>query len=119
MGAEDKITLDNYPFGGILGVTMERQRITDLMQGLLGVAGNACKRAVPARGEIGGAVNWADLHPCEVEYRLDSHGGEYFCVIVEEAAPDADELKTWLEREIGNEYRTLEPPIRITVETEW
>lgn len=98
---------------------LTEQRITDVINGLWGVAANVCKVAVRERDGLKGAVNWADLHPAEVEYRRNRDGEEYFCVIVEEAAPDADALIAFLHKQISNEYQHLEPPITITVETEW
>jgi len=60
------------------------------------------------------AINWADLRCARVFYWVDDYGDGGFTVEIEEASPDAWELRRWIEEAIKNE---TEMPVEVI--TEW
>ena len=75
----------------------------------------AClKEARENKGDLG-AVNWADLHVTDVEYRLSMlhpNGGPHCVVLIEEASPNCK-----LASFIGDRIRDRFP--NICIECEW
>lgn len=76
----------------------------------------ACRIAYKHRTQIGGAVNWGDLHCVSAEYRMDEQGREFFAILVEEAAPgcEADSVAGYISKRL-DEMGFID----IRVETEW
>ena len=73
-----------------------------------------CADAVKDKGEIGGAVNWADLHCHWSEFYRDSEGDSGFRVYIEESAPYNVELQKYISDKL-NEAGF----INIEIITEW
>jgi hypothetical protein len=73
------------------------------------------KTATEHRQEIGGAVNWADLHCKDVEeHRSLLFGYVSIVVVIEEASPDAIELRKFIYAHLEKRgYKS------VFVETEW
>ena len=74
----------------------------------------ACEYAVRKRKTIDGPINWGDLRPVSVEHYESDDGGEGFRVNIEEAAPDAYELRRFIEA-----YLAKRGFPDVEVKTEW
>lgn len=60
----------------------------------------ACQRAFEKRDDIGGAVNWGDLHCHEARQYRSSDGSTGYSVHIAECDPGASELFAFLARDL-------------------
>ena len=74
----------------------------------------ACAAAIAARRNIGGAVNWSNLHCAGVERYETDLGDSGVRVYVEEADPSAVELQAFI-----TDHLTATGHPHIEVITEW
>lgn len=81
------------------------------------VAAEALLRAYEQRQEIGGAVNWADLHVVDVQRIESLHGDRFYRVVIEEADADATDLQAFVWNALH--AAKLTSPDGIEVATEW
>lgn len=63
-------------------------------------ANEACRRAIEAKNEIGGAVNWADLCCVDAMKVVNVDGEEWFIVNIEEASPSEHKLYLFISDEL-------------------
>ena len=80
-------------------------------------AEKVCRYAVRKRKTIGGAVNWADLFPVTVEHYEALSGDEItegYRVWIEEASPDAYELRQFVADQLAKHGFA-----GVEVRTEW
>jgi hypothetical protein len=63
---------------------------------------------------VSGPVNWADIGCVAATFELDNTGKEAVCVLIEEAAPDAYDLATYIEDQLA-----LAGYYDVVVRTEW
>lgn len=72
---------------------------------------NAC--SIAKNYGVGGAINWADLGCSHVATREGDDGSVVYRVYVEEASPEAVELKEFIEDHLETQGHTVD------VVTEW
>lgn len=67
------------------------EQVEDL-KALQKAAEDACQAAIAAKTEIGGAINWADLHCAEARWFINHQGESGQAVYIEEASHDSSKL---------------------------
>ncbi len=77
------------------GEEEEGGNVYDLKE-LKAAANKACEMAIKDRSLIDGAVNWADLSCIMAEHAQDQDGNETHRVYIEEASPDASDLRRYI-----------------------
>ena len=102
--------------------SLDKPQRIKLLTRLENLAEEACIEAQDE--DIDGAINWGDLHCADVEICLRSDGSEYINVLIEEAAPEAYDLRNFIEtymksKMLQDEELSLVNLEELHVETEW
>lgn len=95
---------------------MTNTKLTKRLQELRTATGKAITDAYQRslQGKLSATVNWADLHCVDAAYVISLAEGEYYRVDIEEAAPDNEALKIFIERWLDAAGFGL-----VVVHTEW
>jgi hypothetical protein len=89
------------------------ERIADLKE-LMTLSQKIAEEAYKKRGEIHGAINWGDLGTTDAQHCIDVSGRTFFRIIIEEASPDASELRDFVSKRLAEEGWQ-----NVDVELEW
>lgn len=113
VGREDAIPRQDRPRDMARGITRETGRVDPILRDLLRVT-NEALAAARSDGHVAGPVNWATLQCLDARRWTDSAGDIGYQVTITEAAPDAWELRLFVQQHLAAEgYADVE------VVTEW
>lgn len=95
---------------------MDKELLIEKINEYKRICNNAVEKAIEAKENIHGGINWSDLYCFEAKYTIDEAGLECYDFFITEADPDNEELKDFLYDEM---FKYIGDNIPIRIITEW